>query len=80
MGPVQEKETVAKVSAIKKIPVTLPSPLFVPAVLVMAAGRVISNRPKNDKENMMKTAKKKILTHALVAMELKISGCTLPAI
>jgi hypothetical protein len=39
---VQEKETMAKVIAIKNIPPKLPNPLFASALLAIPLGRVIS--------------------------------------
>src|SRR5579871_208758 len=42
IGPVQEKETTANVSAIKKIPTKFPAPDFEPAALVTRPGNVIS--------------------------------------
>src|SRR5580698_4949849 len=42
IGPVHEKETTARVSAMKKMPAKFPSPDFEPAALVTLPGNVIS--------------------------------------
>ena len=42
IGPVQENETIASVTAIKKIPAILPSPLLESALLAILLGSVIS--------------------------------------
>ena len=57
IGPVQENETSASVSAIKKIPTAFPAPALLSVLLVKDAGKVISYTPKNDKAKMMKMIK-----------------------
>ena len=42
IGPVQEKETIAKVMAMKKIPPKLPKPLLASALLAIPEGKLIS--------------------------------------
>ena len=67
IGPVHEKDTNARVKAIKKI---LNIPLVEEALLSTAlphlSGRRISNHPKNDKAKTMSNRQKKILNTALV--------------
>src|SRR5687768_6213467 len=74
MGPVQEKETSASVSAIKKIPPMLPSSLLLAVLEVKLPGKAISKKPKNERAKKIKMAKKERFTHALVEMVLNISG------
>ena len=42
IGPVHEKETIANVMAMKKIPPKLPKPLLASALLAMPEGKLIS--------------------------------------
>ncbi len=74
IGPVQENDTIAKVPAMKNMPATFPAPDLAPALLAKPEGRPISNKPKNDKANTMKTIKKIIFSVTLVEILLKISG------
>ena len=74
----QEKDTIAKVMAIKKMPPILPSPLFESALFAMPLGKEISKNPKNEILKKMNIIKKIIFNHGLVDILLKISGCTLP--
>lgn len=76
--PVQEKETITRVSAIKKMPLTLVKPLLASTLPAMPEGRVISKYPKKEMAKNMNTTKKKIFNHALVEILLNISGCTFP--
>ena len=78
IGPVQEKETMAKVIAIKKMPPKLPNPLLASALLAMPLGNVISKKPKNEMAKKIKMIKKIIFKVGLVEILLKISGCTFP--
>ena len=78
IGPVQENETIASVSAIKKIPPILPNPLFESALPAMPLGSVISKKPKKEIAKKIKMIKKIILSVELVEILLKISGFTLP--
>ena len=80
IGPVQEKETIAKVMAIKKMPPILPSPLFESALLAIPLGKEISKNPKNEILKTINITKKLIFNHGLVEILLKISGCTFPTI
>ena len=80
IGPVHEKETIAKVMAMKKIPPKLPKPLLASALLAIPEGKLISKYPKKEIEKKIKMAKKAMFSHALVEMLLKISGWTLPTI
>ena len=67
-GPVQEKETMTSVKAIKKIPINPPLPAFSSALLAQLLGRVNSNAPKKEMAKTKKMAKNKILETALVEM------------
>ena len=58
MGPVHEKETRASVSAIKKMPTTLPAPALLSVWLLMLLGNVISKTPKKEIANTIKMIKK----------------------
>ena len=73
-GPVQEKETIHKVAAIKKIPVKFPSPDFESALFAKDEGKTISYKPKNDNAKKTNTAKKIRLSQTLVEILLNISG------
>jgi hypothetical protein len=76
--PVQEKETITSVRAIKNIPDVDPKLLFDPAILEIDDGNFISNNPKKDKAKRIKTVKKKTFTQALVEMILNICGFIFP--
>ena len=80
MGPVHEKETMASVRAIKKMPPIFPIPDFEPAVFASAAGNVISNPPKKENANTTKIIKKRMFNQTLVEILLKIAGFVFPAI
>ena len=77
IGPVQEKETMANVSAIKKIPIIFPVPALASALPEKLLGNVISNNPKKDSEKMINTAKKVTLSQGFVETEFNISGLAL---
>src|SRR5690554_1823902 len=71
MGPVHEKETKARVKAMKKRlikPVVLSTLLSI--LLVHEAGRTISNAPMKEKAKTMSSAKNMRLNTGLVAMLL----------
>ena len=74
IGPVQEKETIASVSAMKKIPARFPMPDFESALLAILPGSLISKKPKNEIANTMKMTKNKRFSHTLVEILLSISG------
>ena len=80
IGPVQEKDTMARVNAIKKMPPQLPIPDFECARFTIPLGSVSSNKPKNDKANTIKMRKKIIFSKTLVEILLNISGFVFPAI
>ena len=65
MGPVHEKETMASVKAIKKIPTTS-RPDRACALFANPPGNLISKYPKNDMANTMKMTKKKRFSETLV--------------
>ena len=69
IGPVQEKDTMASVSAIKKMPPKLPTPALESVLLVHDEGSVISKAPRNEMPKMMKIIKKKRFAIQLVDSE-----------
>ncbi len=74
MGPVHEKETIANVNAMKKIP---PRSLIPDLVLILFAnpeGRVISKYPKNEIAKTTKMPKNKIFNQTLVEILFNTSG------
>src|SRR5215469_8599293 len=73
IGPVQEKETMAKVKAIKNIP-TIPSPDLELALFPKLDGSVISKYPKKEIANTMKMAKKKRFSHTFVEKSFNTCG------
>ena len=74
IGPVQEKETIAKVKAIKKVP-TIP-PIFdaLSILLDHECGKVRSKYPKKEIAKKRKITKKNTLSQTFVEMLFKISG------
>ena len=74
MGPVQEKETMARVSAIKNIPAILLPPDLLPTEFATLPGRVISKYPKNDMAKTTNITKKSRFSHTFVEILFKISG------
>ena len=74
IGPVQENDTNAKVTAIKNTPTNPPKSDFESALLVHFAGITISNAPKNDNANMNNMAKKKTFKGPNVAILFNILG------
>ena len=74
IGPVQEKETNAKVNAMKKIPMTPPTLSAEDTLLVNPLGKVISQKPKNENAKNIKMTKKATFSHAFVDMSLRIFG------
>ena len=73
MGPVQEKETMASVKAIKKMP-AVPSPERALALFAKPDGKVISKYPKKEIANRMKTTKKNKFNQTLVEKLFSTSG------
>jgi hypothetical protein len=67
IGPVHEKETTTKVSAIKKIPIKLPVLALLSALFPHELGRDISNAPKNEIPKIKKIRKNIRLAIQLVA-------------
>ena len=61
IGPVQEKETITSVSAIKNTPVKPPRCEASSVLFAQLEGRPISNAPKNEMAKMMNTRKKRRL-------------------
>jgi len=72
MGPVQEKETMASVRAMKKMPPRLPILDLESTVLEMLLGSVISKSPKKERAKIKKTAAKPTLSQTFVEIELRI--------
>src|SRR5690606_19137870 len=77
IGPVQEKDTKAKVKAIKKIPNTPPTCEAESALLVNELGNVISKYPKKEMAKTTKTIKKMTFNQTLVAISFSTSGSVL---
>src|SRR6185312_11868112 len=71
IGPVQEKDTITNVRAMKKMPPKVPVPALASVLLVHEEGRAISNAPRNEIPNMIKTAKKKRFAIQLVERLLR---------
>ena len=74
IGPVQENETTASVSAIKKIPRKFPVPALLSAFVDHDDGSVISKAPRNEMPNARNNAKKTRLAIQLVARLFKAAG------
>ena len=74
IGPVHENETMANVSAIKKMPPKFRMPDLVLILLAKPPGNVISKYPKKEIAKTTKTAKKPIFNQILVDILFKISG------
>ena len=66
IGPVQEKDTMANVRAMKNMPLKLPTPALESVAFVQEEGKVISNAPRNEMPNITKTKKKTRLAIQLV--------------
>ena len=73
-GPVQEKDTMVKVTAIKKMPPILLSPLLESAFPAIEPGKVISKKPKKEIANTINMIKKIMFKVGLVDMLFNISG------
>ena len=76
MGPVQEKETSTRVSAMKKMPPRPPLSDLVSVLFTSLLGIVMSNAPKNEAANIMNTMKKMIFGSQCVASQLNMSAVT----
>src|SRR5579872_495491 len=72
IGPVQEKETITSVSAIKNIPPRLPRPERESILVDSPLGRVSSKRPKKESAKARKIAANKRFNHTFVEMLLRI--------
>ena len=72
-GPVQEKETIASVNAIKKIPDIPPLPAFSSALLAQLLGRDNSKAPKKEMAKTINMAKNNRLAVAEVEIEYRIA-------
>src|SRR5262245_54897826 len=65
IGPVQEKETIASVPAIKKIPHRFPKPDLESILFARPDGKPISKNPKKEIANTTKITKNKRFNHIL---------------
>src|SRR5690554_5697906 len=74
MGPVQEKETKAKVKAMKNIPMSPPRSARASALLIHELGKVISNAPKNEMAKTMSSAKNAKLNQGSVDISDKMDA------
>tara|TARA_B100001057_G_C22668375_1_gene878801 strand:- start:3 stop:311 length:309 start_codon:yes stop_codon:yes gene_type:complete len=74
IGPVQEKETIARVSAMKNIPTIPPVDSLFVEDAAHEDGKVKSKKPKNEKANNKNIKKKNIFSAIFVEMSFKISG------
>ena len=74
IGPVHEKETNAKVNAMKKIPTSPPLSDLLSAEFTHLLGIRISNAPRNEKEKTMNTKKKILFIQTLVDNSLSPVG------
>ena len=74
IGPVQEKDTIASVIAMKNMPPKLPKLLLESATLAILLGKLISKYPKKEMAKKIKMIKKSMFNVALVEILLNISG------
>ena len=74
IGPVQEKETIANVKAIKNTPKIPPTLEALSALFVQDEGKVNSYSPKNEPAKKTRTTKKKMFNQILVEILFSISG------
>src|SRR5450432_581933 len=74
IGPVQEKDTMARVRAMKNMPGRLVPPDLLFTELATLPGRVISKYPKKEIAKTTKITKKVRFSQTLVEILFKISG------
>src|SRR5690606_5918194 len=74
IGPVQENETMAKVKAIKNIPIIPPAPEALSILFPQECGSVSSKYPKKEKAKTTTMIKKITGNQTLVDILLRISG------
>src|SRR5690606_11967845 len=74
IGPVQEKETTARLAAIKNRPTSPPLSELESILLTKELGRVISKAPKKEVAKTTKSRKKKKLKMPFVESSLSASG------
>ena len=79
IGPVQEKETIARVTAMKKIPINPVLDSWFEDLFDHEDGSVNSKYPKKENAKIRNTKKNKIFKKMFVEILFKISGSTLPA-
>ena len=78
IGPVQEKETIAKVNAIKKMPIKPPRSAALSDLLAHELGKVISKTPKKEMANITNKIKKATFIYTFVAISFKMVGPNIP--
>ena len=66
IGPVHEKDTIARANAINKIPTIPPLSAWLSTLFAHELGNIISNAPKNEEAKTTNNTKKIILNHTLV--------------
>ena len=74
IGPVQEKDTNARVNAIKKMPINPPLSDALSLLLTQDAGSCSSNAPKKDAPKIINNRKKPILKYTFVAILFRASA------
>ncbi len=77
IGPVQENDTITKVSAMKNIP-NKPAPCLEFVLFAIPLGSEISKKPKKDTAKTIKTTKKLMFNQILVEISLYTVGFTFP--
>ncbi|MNS13548.1 hypothetical protein D3C72_451440 [compost metagenome] len=74
IGPVQEKETIAKAKAMNKIPIIPPLSAWLSTLLAHELGNIISKAPKKEVAKTTNKRKKIILNQTLVDKAFKASA------
>ena len=74
IGPVHEKDTIAKANAMNKIPIMPPLSACLSIEFAHELGNIISKAPKNDVAKTNKSTKKATLNHGLVDNAFKASA------
>ena len=74
IGPVQEKDTIAKANAIKKIPIKPLRSAWASTLVLHELGKVISKAPKNEMANTTNIKKNMRLNQKLLAKAFKASA------
>ena len=74
IGPVQEKDTIAKAKAIKNMPNKPPLSALASTLLAQELGNIISKAPKNEAANTTNNKKNAKLNHTFVERALSASA------